>query len=349
MPVQTLTGELMGTFPRLPYLHALQLVNRAWARVRDLRLWSWQLVVDAQIYTANQITAGTVTVNQFATTITVDATAAAAINAAPLIPPVASPTIGQGQVIRVGVGTGIQPTQGGIYNITNWDGASQLTIDRPFAESSMTAAPYRIYRAYFAPPALPFGNLGASDPNWIRPVSFNNRMGNYSIRRRRMFYTQEELSAIDPQRASTDSYAWGIAPYQQNGLGQPTFEFYPHPVLANVYSVTYYSRWPDLSTTVDLPQVPYGLSACVMDLARAFCCQWAMANAATYPELQQTNWVAAMMAYKQDFTDGLKMCIRQDDEMMPQVPWIQGRLLDLPLGGSFLQNHDITGLLRGGY
>lgn len=346
MPLATMAAELEGTFPRLPYLHAIQILNRAWARVRDVRLWSWQFIVDAQLYTPDEIHTGTVSAVQFSTTLTADATAAAALNAASANPPVASPVLGVGRQIRVGLSTGIVPGTGNIYNIVAWDGIHTLTIDKPFSEGTITNSPYRVYRCYFCPPALPFASLGTSDGNWIRPVSFVNRTGNYSISGRRLFSTQAELNRIDPSRTASDSYAWRIAAYQRNSLGQPTYELYPHPVLGCAYNVTYYTRWPDLTDTADLPQAPYALKDLVMDLARAFCCQWTLANMATYPELQQTNWVAAQASYKQDYMDGLKMCLRQDDEIMPQVPFRQGPVFDLPLGGAFLQNHDLLGMLQ---
>ena len=391
MPLQTMAAELEGTFPRLPYLHAIQIINRAWARVRDVRLWSWQFIVDAQLYTPDEIRTGTVSAVQFSTSIYVDATAAAAINAAngipvtlminnvprgagvyingkpidpgatadiavngqiiasPLaynVPPVASPVLGVGRQIRVGLSTGIVPGTGNIYSIIAWDGANTLTIDKPFAEATVSNSAYRIYRCYFVAPALPFADLNTADANYIRPMTIVNRQGNYSVSGRRLFSTQAELNRIDPSRSASDSYFWRIAAYQRNSLGQPTYEMYPHPVLASAYGVTYYTRWPDITDTQDLPLVPYGLRDLVMDLARAMCCQWSTANMATYPELQQTNWVAAQANYKQDYMDGLKMCLRQDDEIMPQVPFRQGPVFDLPLGGAFLQNHDLLGMLQ---
>jgi hypothetical protein len=346
MAVQTYTGELMGTFPRLPYLHALQLINRAWTRVRDLRLWSWQLVVDAQLYAPAIITAGTVTVTQFSTSITVNSAAATALNAGGSFPPVASATLGIGRQIRVGLATGLIPANGSIYNIVAWDGTSTLTIDKPFAEGSATLAPYQVYKVYYAPPASPFSGIPNADTNAIRPVSMTNKSAGYAISGRRLNYTQEQLNRMDPTRGASDGSARIIAPYQTNATGQPTWELYPAPTQAAVYGVTYYHRWPDLSASVDFPQVPYGLATMTLDLARSFACQWAMANVATAPELAQTNWVAAASGYRQDYVDGLKMCLKQDDEIMPAVPFFQGRrAIDFPLGGQYLQNHDITGLL----
>lgn len=349
MSLAAYTGELMGTFPRLPYLHSIQLLNRAWSRYRDVRLWSFELVTDAHWFTPAIITTGTATATQFSTSITLNSTAATAVNAAGSTPPVASPVLGVGRQIRIGLSTGITPTNGNIYNIVSWNGTNTLTIDKPFGESSVSNSPYQIYKCYYAPPARPFTSTTTPDTSLIRFLTLTNRSNSSSIAGRRLNYTQQELNAFDPARGATDGYVRIIAPYMTNSLGQPTYELYPAPVAASVYEVTYWSRWPDISAVNDLPQVPYGLTACVMDLAKTFGAQWALSNVATFPELAQTNWVASQQMYKQDYLDGLKLCLKQDDEIMPQVPFFNGRKYgDFPLDGNFLQGHDVSGLLTQG-
>jgi hypothetical protein len=302
------------------------------------------LIVDAQLYCPVVITTGTVTVAQYATTVITNAAATAALNAAGTVPPIAG-AVGIGRQIRMGIGSNIIPSNTGIYNITDWDGVGLLTIDKPFGEGSLIGSPFQIYKAYYAPPNFPFATAG-SDSNSIRPISLTNRKSGYSVAGRRLHYTQQKLNLIDPVRAATSGDARVIAPYQSNSLGQPVWELYPPPTNPTVYAVTYYTRWPDLSPTVDLPQVPYNLMGAVLDLARSFAVQWAMANAATYPELQQTNWVAAMQAYKQEFKEEIALCLKQDDEIMPDIPFFQGRRRsDFPWGGQYLQQSDITGIL----
>lgn len=346
MPVQTHVSEMIGTFPRLPYLHALQLVNRAWSRVRDCRLWSWQLVMNAQLFAPAMIMTGSVNVTQLQTVITVDATAAAAINAASIMPPLAGP-LGFGRQIRVNNGAGTTANTGATYNILAWDGVSVLTIDRPFAEGTYTNSPYQIFKSYYTPPALPFTSIPGADPAFIRFLTVANRTSGYTITGRRLHWTQEQLDRADPTHSSCGDPSI-IAACQPNALGQPIFELYPTPANQAVYACCYYTRWPDVSNTQDFPQVPYGLVPCVLDLARYFACQWAASNAATFPELQQTNWVAQMASYKQDHAEGLRLCLKMDDEIMPQLPIYGQRQVfrDMPLDGAFLQNHDLSGLLN---
>lgn len=347
MPLQNLVGELMGAFPRLPYLHAIQIINRAWFRVQDIRLWSFALVADAQLFAPVAIRAGSASAVYQSTTVTVDATAAAAINAIPFgaDPVIASPTLGLGRQIRIGTTNSIINTANGPdYNITDWDGVNTLTIDKPYGEPTQSNQGYIIYKCYYAAPALPFTPTGEADGSMLRFMALVNRNSGYTIRGRKLWYTQASLSAIDPTHSATGD-AYVIASYGRNQLGQPVYELYPHPVAQTTYSATIWTRWPALTPTQDLPQMPYALETCVMDLARKFACDWAMQNTATYKELQMVNWVSAGMNAKQEFLEGLRQCIKQDDEISPLVPFFQNSRFDFPLGGQFLQNHDMSSLI----
>lgn len=345
MSVQNLTAELMGAFPRLPYLHALQVINRAWFRVQDIRLWSFALVADAQLFAPVAITAGSVSAVYQSTTVSVDATAAAAINAAASQPPIFSPTLGLGRQIRIGITNSVvNMANGPDYNIVAWNGTNSLTIDKPYGEPTQSGQGYMIYKCFYAAPALPFTPLGDADGSLIRFMSLTNRNSGYTIRGKKLWYTQAGLSAIDPTHSATGD-AYIIAAYGRNQLGQPVYEMYPHPIALTTYAATMWTRWPAVSLSQDFPKMPYALETCVMDLARKFCCDWAMQNTATYKELQMVNWVAAGINYKQEFLDGLRQCIKQDDEISPIVPFFQNSRFDFPLGGQFLQNHDVSSLI----
>lgn len=343
MPTQNLTAELMGSIPRLPYLHALQLLNRAFARIQDMRLWSWQMITDAQIFAPALLNAGTVSATYQSATVTVSAGAATAINAAGFTPPVASPVLGVGRQIKFGgASTGVVVSGGPNYTLANWDGVDTLTLDRPFGEPTVANSGYQIYKCFYAPPGYPFNSPNVPDPRMLRYTCLTNKATGYSIRGKSLYASQDQLNRFDPSRGSTgDPYK--ISSYGHNSLGQPVFELYPNPIAQTTYTVDYYSYWPDLSLSQDLPQVPYGLTELVMDMARVFACQWALLNVATYPELQQTNWVAAQQMYKGDFSDGLKMCLKQDDEIMPHLPFFQTTRRDgYPMGGQYMQSHDLS-------
>ena len=83
----------------------------------------------------------------------------------------------------------------------------------------------------------------------------------------------------------------------------------------------------------------------MIQLAKKYGTEWALANCSTYPELQRTNWVAAAQLYMQEHKDSLMQCIKMDDEIAPQVPFFQGYSFDFPLGGEFLQGHDVSSLI----
>jgi hypothetical protein len=93
----------------------------------------------------------------------------------------------------------------------------------------------------------------------------------------------------------------------------------------------------------------YELPDLVMFESKALASDWATANVNTYPELAQTNWVAFRQTQMAEYTESLKQCFKQDDEMMPLIPFRQGQGFMFPLGGQFLQSHDVTSILPRGY
>src|SRR5208282_4144894 len=103
MPFQNMQAELRGAVPKVPFSFCATLVNRAWKEVRERNLWSFNLFESAWI-TPPLVNAGTVVTVQGLTTVTFDATALAALNAASTTCSI----ITQRQ-FRIGVG--------GIYNI----------------------------------------------------------------------------------------------------------------------------------------------------------------------------------------------------------------------------------------
>ncbi len=329
MAYRDYVGELIGTIPRLPYPLAQKLVNRAWSNVRDMRLWSWLIGTD-DILSAQNVTAGTVSVTLGSPTVTLDPAASAALS--PLSaanPPLASATLGSGRQIRIGVtGSG-----GPLYSIIAADFVgSTLTLDRPYAGDSGTGLPYQVYKCYFAPPSTDF----------LRYFTITNMRAGYTIRGKKLYYTQQKLNAVDAQRGGTGD-AYIISAYKPDATGRPVHEWYPHPVNAAVYNCVYQKRGQDLSDSVDLPAtLP---SSVVMARASILASDWALANVATYPELAQTNWVMFRQGKVDEFKDEIIQAIKQDDEISPLTPFLQGSYFDFPLGGQFLQGHDVSSLI----
>lgn len=340
-------SELQGDVPRLSPLFAQRLVNRAWSRIRDFRLWSFQIIADAQLYAPAVISAGSLTTTQYSTAITADATATAALAAVGSgPPPLASATLGVGRQVRIGSVSGISSPTGPNYSITNFSG-STITIDRPYGESSGSNLPYQVLKCYYAPPNLPLTTLSSPDASFVRYLVVVNRYQGYSVQPLNLNWSQADLDAIDPQRGGQGD-AYIFANYGRNSLGQPVNEMYPNPVNPATYYATYVTRWPDLSAPTDaLPQMPYELTDCVMYAAKKLAGDWALGNVSTFQELQGTNWVQYIATQAKEFKDSLIQCIKVDDELAPIRPFIQGHGFNFPLGGQFLQGHDVTYLLGG--
>ena len=342
-------AELVGTVPRLSALHASQVLQRAWSRVRDGRLWSFHFVTNAQLFCPDGIVGGSVSATFGSNQVIADATAAAAFNAvAQANPPLASPILGVGRQLRVGSLNRISAPTGPNYNIIAWDGIDTLTIDSPYGEHTAIQATYQVFKCFYAPPAPPpFSNL-MPDLRFVRYLVITNKYSGYAIFGPNLYWNQAQLDAIDPQRGGQGD-AYIAAQYMTNQRGEPVIELYPNPVKFTTYNATYWSRWPDVSPTQDLPNVSYELPDLVMFQSKALAADWALANVNTFPELGQTNWVAFRQSQMAEYKDSRIECYKQDDEQFPLIPFRQGQGFMFPLGGQFLQSHDVTSILPRGY
>lgn len=344
-----MTAELVGTVPRMSALHAQQVLQRAWRRVRDGRLWSFHFVSDAQLFCPDAITGGSVTANFGSNQVIADAAAAAAFNlVANANPPLASPTLGIGRQLRVGSTNGLSTPTGPNYSIVAWDGIDTITIDKPYGEATVVRSQYQVLKCYYAPPAPPPFSGFQPDRRYVRYQVITNKNDGYSIFGPNLYWSQSQLNAIDPQRGGQGD-AYIVAQYMTNQLGEPVVELYPNPVEFTTYYATYWSRWPDLSMTQDLPMVSYELEDMVTFQAKCLSADWALANVNTFPELAQTNWVAYRQTQMAEYRESRIECYKQDDEQFPLIPFRQGQGFMFPLGGQFLQSHDVTSFLPRGY
>ena len=343
---EQLYKELQGEISALPDPMAMRIINRAWKRVNDYRLWSWQIISNAQLFVPKLIFAGAATATFNSTAVTMDATATAALNVVVFgNPPLASPILGVGYQIRIGTSTtGLSSPTGPSYTIVAWDGAGNLTIDRPYGESSQVNATYQVLKCYYAAPFLPVTSTGA-DGQFARYMSVTNLLDGYAITGKQLYFNQEELNRIDPQRGGQGD-AYILAYYQRNSLGQPVYEMYPNPVDETTYQANYVSKGPLLTMTTGLPQVSYALDDTVTFQAKQFAGQWAAANAGRFKDLQGTNWLWYCDQMEREYKKSLILCIKEDDEIMPSPkPFVYNGGFSFPLGGEFLQSHDLSSIL----
>lgn len=332
-------AELTTTVPGLEAPAAIKYLNRAWAEIRDIRQWSF-LTQNKDMYAPPIVQAGTVTTTQFSPTIQFDATAIAALNASPMLPPIAAVPVGVGRQFRIGSSPSANQISnaGSVYSLLTYDPvAGVATLDRPYAGNSGSLQQYLVYRAYFEPPVTDF----------LRFISVTNYVSGYGIIRDALNVPQESLSIFDPQRQSTGD-AYSLSPFMtdyqnpQASGGTMAFEFYPHPTNPAVYTGLFRRRGTDLSPTQDLP-ITFLTGAgkeALIHRSLMHCCDWALMNVPNRPELQQTNWVLAKEEKVKMFRETIMLAIKNDDEIQPKLPMKVGKYYSqFPPGGQWLQSH----------
>jgi len=343
---QELYKELTGEISPLPDPMAQRVINRAWKRINDFRMWSWQIISNAQIFVPAVISVGACNVTFNSTAVVMNGAATTALNAVVFgNPPLASPILGVGYQIRLGTSAqGLSAPIGPNYTIVAWDGAGNLTIDAPYGQATGNNLNYQVLKCYYAAPFLPVTSTGVNG-QFARFLSVTNLMNGYAITGRRLYFSQEELNRIDPQRGGQgDGYILSLL--GTNSLGQPVYELYPNPVVQSTYIAQMVSKGPLLTMTTQLPQVSYALDDVVTFQAKEFAGQWALANVARFKELQQTNWVQYCSMMTEQVRKSLLLCCKEDDELMPlPKPFVFGGQFSFPLGGDFLQSHDLSSIM----
>ena len=333
MAFQDYVAELIAAVPRLSPPLAIILVNRAWAEIRDIRMWSF-LLQSKSIAVPAVVSAGTVSVTQFSDTITFDATARAALNASQISPPIASTSIGVGRQFRIaGGGSSLISNTGPLYTMLTYNSSTGVTqLDQPYQDKSGVAQGYLVYKAYYEPPV----------PDFVKYRVITNYTSGYGIVRDALNVPQESLAIFDPQRQSTGD-AYYISPFvtdyiNPSGTGVPAHEFYPHPTVPSTYVELFERRGQALSPTQDLPSTfP---SHVLIHRAMMHGCDWALKNVPMMAELQSTNWVTAKQSAEASFRETLILAIKQDDQFFPLMPMRVGRYYSqFPLGGQWLQSH----------
>lgn len=311
---QDLAGELVGSVPRIDYLKARQLVNRAWREIRDSRPWTF-LLAETTLDCPSQIATGTVSVSQFSKLVTADATAKVVLDVVGLNIPLSD------RQFRIAGSTQI-------YNITNYDDVTGIiTLDRNFAEPDNSASAYLIFRCYYKAPT-----------DFLRWLSIRDIQNGYSLR---LHGLRQELDRKDPMRTATGNPVQ-IFSYKADANGVPIYEMWPSPSTAQNYNAIYQRRGIDLIDGDSLPvSIPDEL---VAQRVLYYGAQWALMNAGRFPELRATRWEGIMADTKLQYQQLLEQTKRQDNEM-----FLQNYILDRdntgrwPIDSRFMQSHD-TGL-----
>jgi hypothetical protein len=317
-------GELTGWIPRLDFLLAQKLVNRAWKDIREARLWSW-LTGEGTLVVPQIVTTGTVTVTRFSTAVTVDVTASAALAN------LTNPLLTQRQ-FRSGLGGGP------VYNIVAVDNPATpgtLTLDRPWMDATAAGQPYQIYRCYYTPS----DGAGNFISDFLMFTVILNATDGYAIIGKNLFLTKAELDARDPTRGA-QSVPYGLATYKVDANGFPIYELWPHPTSARGLPYLYRRRGIPLSSSVDVP----GTLSSDMLIQRAldYACDWAILNAGRFPELKDVDFRLMKAEANRKYEKMLLDARRNDDNIFlaNYLPNLRDYLNYPPVDSNFMQSHD---------
>lgn len=305
MAYQDMWAEVRGAVPKMPIGLARKLVNRAYNDICRQNLWSFQLYDRYQWISPALIQAGIANVVQGSDQVTVDATAAAAINAGNLT----YSLITQRQ-FRIAAGT--------VYNIYGWNGTNTLTLDRPYGELTASSQTYQIYQVYYAAP-------------------YKDHLTFISVRDMQNFIdltltkTRAMLDEIDPQRSwytfPTDAVFYENDPNPASPTFQyPMYELWGAPQYNLNYQLYGIRKGADLSANTDLLPVAIG-EDCVIEYAKYYAYQWAEANKSSTPGDKGPDYKFLMGAAKADYSRLYKDYRRRDRETVNQwffirrIPW----------------------------
>jgi len=316
-------------------------VLKAWQDICDEGLWSW-LTAEAPLAVPQVVSAGLATTTLGQPTVVGDSTAAAAWIAIALAnPPLASASLGQGRQFRIG-------QAGPVYNIVAFDGVNTLTLDRPYAEASVTQN-YQIYRCYYAPPTP------AATPNdFLRYMSITNLYFAYSITGKFLTFNQEQLNRMDPQRGSQGD-AYLLSSYRTNPTtGAPVHELWPAPTDGNPYVAIYQKRGGYANPltpagVTPVMDVPATLSqSLIMARAKYWSADWAMKNINRHPDLKGVPWMQVKQSEEKQYQEEMIKARRQDFEIFKNT-WIipKGSYLGFPVDAAFMQSHDVDIMYSG--
>lgn len=314
-------AELLGHVAELGILAAGRLVNRAWRDIREARLWSW-LTSEGVFVTPPLISTGLVTTTQYSTTVSLSASANAALNN------LTNPLVTQRQ-FRAG------PVNGGIYNIASYNNsAATITLDRIYQEPGATTS-YQVYRCYYAP----CDASGNTVTDFLTFIAMKNPDYGYRISRSHLHHHYVEIDNMDPLRAD-QGLAYYVATYKFNtALNIQMYELWPHPVYASGYTYLYRRRGlPMVLPTDDIPSTVS--SDMLIERSLYYVAQWADKNKGRYPQLRGVDWRADALEHTANYKYLLQEAKRQDDELfnLNFIPsqWSDDLMLDEDLQVSTL-------------
>lgn len=295
---------------------AKTLVQRAHRDILDARAWSF-LFAEGVLQAPASISAGTVTVTQFSTTVVVDATADAALAAVNMDIPMGT------RQFRVS-------TTGRIYNVESYDtGTLTLTLKEPYTEASQAGVAYSVFKCYYLPPKVDL------EVDFVRFVTVRDLDNGRPLR---LHVHKHELDKRDPQRTSTEPPVL-VANYKPDSNGDPLFELWPLPTVARAYLCLFVRKGKELEADSD--QLIYPINdELLATRAQYHLCHWAEMSKGVQPNLRLTDWRFLMGELTSRYERLLLAAKKQDDEILNQNVMFPRRWPEWPPSASWMQSHD---------
>ena len=298
--------------------------------------------MDGVIVCPVMLTAGTFSVTQYASSVTANAAASAA-----LLPYVAGTPLLTQMQIRFGGSSTLAAGQ--VYRImaVNSDNpaALVLTLDRMVVEATNAASTYQCYRCYVTPPQSNF-------LAWDEVVDMT-----YGFRLKKD-RTSGQFDLVDPQRTSQgDAYYLGYfrtaGPYGSSNTpdpnveqGSPIYELWPAPTSGRTFYARFEQKGWEFSSPTDTQPATIDDQ---LILERAFgwySYKFAMANTQNFPTLKNNNWLAMIQTAKGEYKELLMKAKRNDDAQALQTVWSRGHGLrggsagiPFPADAAYIQSH----------
>lgn len=348
-----LVNELTGTVPGLSPLLAEKYINRAWKDIRSERLWSF-LATTAAVVCPAQVTAGAVAIVQYSDSVTLDATASAALLAQTNVNAVPGIT---NLSIRFGA---TSPAIGQVYNIEAADittpTAIILTLDRFVVEATNATSGYQCYRPYITPPSSDF-------LKWETVVDMVNAFTLWGPRTTR---TSAEFDMRDPQRQAQGlaywlgSYVGAFIPDPTTGVVNPNpnveagsniYELWPHPTSGQTFLARYRRRGVDFLTPTETQPDVISDAMIIQRALGWHVYAFAAANVANFPSFKNVNWLSLIKLAKDQYARDLLDAKRNDNEAALQDVWNMGHglrndgsfdfkgMAGFPIDSNYMQSH----------
>lgn len=308
-------SEIVGTIPNLSAFLAQKYVKRAYRDICDSRSWSFKQQ-SGYVSAPNLISDGTVTVVLGSDQVIVDALAASAIDAVYNDP--MSPLLNR--QFRLPLGP--------LYGMTTWDFATRtLTLDDVYQGASATAQAYQIYQALYPAPVPTFQRfLSIADPNNAYPFT-------------RVHVPKALLDRRDPQR-SAQGQPYFCIDYGAAADGSPLFEFWPHPIAPETFTLTYLVYSTVLESPTDTVPDVIPESLIISRAVLRYAIPWAMANQGRFPQLKGINWAQLIALHKESYERDLARTKQSDDGRKLATRILRAHQgLGPPIDANFAQSH----------